>query len=308
MLSYCVTATNARDAALACVESIRRTHPGDLEHEILVLDNASEDALGEALARRERVRVLRRETRAGAAENRNLLLREARGELVLLMDADVELRDGAAAALVEAIGSGDQVAVAGGQLVYPNGNSSPCAWRFPGVGTAVAQLFFLGGLLVTQSRGEVVREVGWVQSAAMLVRRDAILGAGGYDEGFFLYSDETDLEKRLRDEGFAVVYVPGAVAVHREQLSSAGDRRRIVQFHRGRDRYMRKHHSLPAVLVCRWLWSLSYLLRAVVACFRPGVSAGVYLVHVRQSLRPGGGVGIEEAAAAFNATRASSSG
>jgi GT2 family glycosyltransferase len=300
MLSYCVTATNARDAALACVESIERTHPVDLEHEILVLDNASKDGLAESLAGRDGVRVVRREDRAGAAENRNALLRESRGELVLVLDADVELRTGAVAALVDAIESGERVAVAGGQLVYPDGSASPCAWRLPGVGAALAQLLFLGGLLVTQSRGDAVREVGWVQSAAMLVRREAVLGVGGYDEAFFLYSDETDLEKRLRDSGFAVVYVPQAVVVHHEQLSSAGDKRRIVQFHRGRDRYMRKHHSALAVHLARWLWSLAYVVRAVIACFRPGISPGAYLDHARQSLRPEVGEGVEEAAAAFN--------
>jgi GT2 family glycosyltransferase len=298
MLSYCVTATNARDAALACVESIERTHPVGLEREILVVDNASSDGTEAALGAREGVRTVRRDLRAGVAENRNVLLREARGELVLLMDADTELREGAVAALTAAMAADEEAGVAGGRLVYPDGSASPCAWRLPGVGTALAQLFFLGGLAVTQSRGEAVREVGWVQSAAMLVRRGAALAVGGYDEAFFLYSDETDLQRRLGEAGWKVLYVPGALVVHHEQLSSAADPRRIVQFHRGRDQYMRKHHSPAAVLACRWLWSLSYLLRAAIAVARPGMSAGSYLLHARQALRPDRGEGIEEAAAA----------
>jgi GT2 family glycosyltransferase len=301
MLSYCITATNAREAAVASVESIGRTHPEAMEREILVLDNASEDGTAEALAGREGVRVIRRERRAGAAENRNSLLREARGELCLLLDEDTELRDGAVSALVAAMEADGGGAVAGPQLVYPDGSPSPCAWRLPGVGPAVAQLFFVGGVFVTESGGSDVREVGWVQSAAMLVRREAVLGVGGYDEEFFLYSDETDLQKRLHDAGWKVLHVSDAIVVHHEQLSSGGDPRRIVQFHRGRDLYMRKHHSLPAVLACRVLWSLSFLARALIAGIRPGVSAGSFLLHARQSLRPGSGAGIAEAAEAFNA-------
>ena len=301
MLSYCITATNARESAVACVESIGRTHPEAVEREILVLDNASEDGTAEALEGREEVRVIRRERRAGAAENRNLLLREARGELCLLLDEDTELRDGAASALVAALEADEGGAVAGPQLIYPDESPSASAWRFPGVGAALAQLLFVGGVFIDQSGGEGVRSVGWVQSAAMLVRREAVLDVGGYDEAFFLYSDETDLQKRLHDAGWKVLHVPDAVVVHREQLSSGGDARRIVQFHRGRDLYMRKHHSLPAVMACRALWSLSFLVRAAIAVVRPGVSAGSFLLHARQSLRPGSGEGIAEAAAAFNA-------
>jgi hypothetical protein len=300
MLSYCITATNAREAAVACVESIERRHPAGIEREILVLDNASEDGTADALRGREGVRVLAQERRAGAAENRNVLLREARGELCLLLDEDTELREGAVAALIEALEASEKAAVAGPQLVYPDGSPSPCAWKLPGIGAAVAQLFFLGGVFVAQSGGDEVREVGWVQSAAMLVRREAVLEVGGYDGDFFLYSDETDLQKRLHDGGSKVLHVPGATVVHHEQLSGAGDERRIVQFHRGRDHYMRKHHSGLTVLACRALWSLSYLVRAAIAVARPGVSAGSFLLHARQAMRPASGEGIAEAAAAFN--------
>ncbi len=303
MLSYCVTATNARDEALACVASIERSHPAGLEREILVLDNASEDGTAGALEGREGVRVIRREARAGVAENRNALLGEARGELCLLLDEDTELQAGAVAALVAALEADERVAAAGPQLLYGDGSASSCAWHLPGLGTAVAQLFFLGGALITESGGSEVREVGWCQSAALLVRRQAALDAGAYDEEFFLYSDETDLQKRLHDAGWQILHVPAAEVVHHEQLSGAGDERRIVQFHRGRDLYMRKHHGWAVGLVCRVLWSLSYLMRAVIAWVRPGVSAGSFLVHARQSLRPGRGEGIEEAAAAFNASR-----
>ena len=283
-LSYCVTNTNAREAVLACVESIGRVHPPEIEHEILVLDNASQDGSADALRLIDGVRVIARERRAGASENRTILLREARGELCLLLDEDAALEPGAVDALVGALRSDPKGAVAGPSLVYPDGSESACAWRLPSAGTALAQLLFLGRALVTQSGGSETREVGWVQSAAMLVRRDAAEEVGWWDPAFFLYSDETDFEKRLHDAGWRILHVPEARAIHREQLSSdgAGAARRIVQFHRGRDRYMRKYHSLPAVLLTRVLWSLSYVPRALVAAVRPGQNAG------RLSPRPPG--------------------
>jgi GT2 family glycosyltransferase len=185
----------------------------------------------------------------------------------------------------------------------------PCAWRLPSVATALAQALFLHRRLVTESgRGEATAEVGWVQSAAMLVRREAAVEVGFYDPDFFVYSEEVDFQKRLRDAGWRVLHVPAARAIHHEQLATdrAGSSRRIVQFHRGRDMYMRKHHSRAAVLLCRLLWAWSYLPRALAASLIRGQSPRLYLLHARQALRPRSGAeGMAEAAEAYNRRLAS---
>ena len=101
--------------------------------------------------------------------------------------------------------------MAGAQLLAPDGSRSACAWRLPGVGASVAQALFLHRLLVTQSgRGHAIRRVGWVQSSAMLVRRAAAEQVGYLDPAFFVYSDETDFQKRLGDAGWEILFVPGA--------------------------------------------------------------------------------------------------
>ena len=88
-----------------------------------------------------------------------------------------------------------------------------------------------------------MREVGWVQSSAMLVRREAAEQVGWLDPDFFVYSDETDFCKRLRDAGWRILFVPAARAVHHDQLATDREAmpRRIVEFHRNRDLYFRKH-------------------------------------------------------------------
>ena len=89
-----------------------------------------------------------------------------------------------------------------------------------------------------------MRPVDWVQSAAMLVRREAAEQIGYFDPDFFVYSDEVDFCRRLADAGWHTLYVPDARAVHHEQLTTGTvPSRRIVEFSRNRDKYMRKHHS-----------------------------------------------------------------
>jgi N-acetylglucosaminyl-diphospho-decaprenol L-rhamnosyltransferase len=308
-LSYCVVNTNGRELLLTCLEAIGRTHPPRIEHEILVLDNASDDGSAEAVARRfPEVRVIARDRRAGLAENNSLLLREARGRFCLLLNEDSEILEGGAEALLEALNADPEAGAAGAQLLDPDRQPIPCAWRFPGLGTALAQALFLHRWLVTQDAGTSagdggqVREVGWVQSAAMLVRHEAAEDVGYLDPDFFVYSEEVDFQKRMRDAGWRILHVPAAMAIHHEQLAtdrSAGARR-VVQFHRGRAMYMRKHHSWPVGLLARILWAWSYVPRALAAMFMPGHHPGTYWLHARQALRPSRGEGMREAAEAYN--------
>jgi N-acetylglucosaminyl-diphospho-decaprenol L-rhamnosyltransferase len=302
-LSYCVVNTNGREHLLACLAAIQGAHPAGAEYEILVLDNASEDGSAEAVRALDvGVRLIERPARAGKAENDTTLLREARGEYALLLNEDSELQPGAAAALLETLDADPGAAAAGAQLLSPSGDPRPCAWRLPGVGTAVVGALFLHRLLTVQSRGERTRPVGWVQSSAMLVRRAAAEQVGYLDPAFFVYSDETDLCKRLGDAGWRVLYVPAARAVHHEQLATdpgAGERR-IVEFHRNRDLYVRKHHGRAAAAAVRGLTAWAYALRALGAPALPGHDPRWYWLNARQAMRPGRGAGLREAAADFN--------
>ena len=302
-LSYCVVNTNGRDHLLACIDAIRRTHPPALAHELIVLDNCSDD--GSAAALRERhpdVELIALQRRVGKAENDSTLLRAARGRLCLLLNEDAELQEGAAQALVEALDADPRAAVAGAQLLTSDGAPTASAWRLPGVAVALAGALFLHRRFTVQSGGRVPRRVGWVQSSAMLVRREAAEQVGYLDGDFFVYSDETDFCKRLTDAGWGILHVPAARAIHHDQLSTdaAAAGRRLVEFHRGRERYLRKHHSPAARVLVRLLGAWTYVVRAGAALALSGHDPRRYLLQARQELRPGRGAGIREAAEDYN--------
>jgi N-acetylglucosaminyl-diphospho-decaprenol L-rhamnosyltransferase len=295
--------TNGREWLLACLDAIDSTHPAGVAYEVLVLDNASED--GSAQAVRDAypaARLIPLDRRAGKAENDTRLLREARGELCLLLNEDTELREGATRALLDALEGDPRAAAAGAQLLTSDGEPTACAWRLPNAGWALAGALFLHDSYAVQSRGRSVRRVGWVQSSAMLVRREAAEQVGWLDPDFFVYSDETDFCRRLHDAGWRVLFVPQAHAVHHDQLSTdaAAMRRRIVEFHRGRDLYFRKHRMPVARVLWRLCWTWAYLARAAAATVLPGHDPRRYLTHARQQWNPARGEGIREAAEAHN--------
>jgi N-acetylglucosaminyl-diphospho-decaprenol L-rhamnosyltransferase len=295
-LSYCVVNTNGREYLLACLAAIERTHPPGVEREILVLDNASDDGSADAVrALGGEIRLLALERRTGKAENDSTLMREARGKYCLLLNEDSELHPGAAAALVGALDADPKAAAATPQLLDSAGNPVACAWRFPGVGTAAIGALFLHRRFTVESVGSETRPVDWAQSSALMVRREAAAAVGYMDPAFFVYYDECDFAKRLAEAGWHSLYVPGAQAVHHDQLSTdlAKGLPRIVEFHRNRDLYMRKHHGLPAAVCVRLLTAFSYATRAVVSLLLPEQPSKVYAVHARQALFPSRGRGMQ---------------
>ena len=238
-------AARAARALLDAVAAERDALP--FASEVLVLDNASRDGSAGAARRHTAAdTVIVNEERRGKGENDTALLRRARGRFCLLLNEDSELRPGAVAALHTALTERPKAAAAGLAAVRPDGSRQPSAWRFPSPRTALIGALFLHRRLTVQSSGDEIREVDWAQSAALLVdrrrRRDRLVRPA-----FFVYSDEVDFCKRLRAAGRDVLFVPEAVCVHHEQLSTGPvPERRIVELSRNRDRYMRKHHSAAA--------------------------------------------------------------
>jgi len=298
-LSYCVVNTNGREYLLACLAAIERTHPAGVEREVLVLDNASEDGSAEAVRTLGgEIRLIALERRAGKAENDSTLMREAKGAYCLLLNEDSELRPGATEALLEAMEADPKAAAATPQLLDSGGSPVPSAWRFPGVGTAAIGALFLHRRFTVQSLGSETRRVDWAQSSALMVRREAAAAVGYMDPAFFVYYDECDFAKRLADAGWHSLYVPAAEAVHHDQLSTdlAKGLPRIVEFHRNRDLYMRKHHGRAAALTVRLLTAWSYALRALAATVLPNRSARIMWAHARQALSPNRGESLRDRA------------
>jgi hypothetical protein len=123
----------------------------------------------------------------------------------------------------------------------------------------------------------------WVSGACLLVRRDVLESIGGWDESFFLYSEDTDLCRRVRAAGFDVRYEPTATAVHLGGRSSP--RASLLPLlATSRIHYAEKHSNRPGALLLRVGVALSSLSHLLVAR-RQGVRTG----HARAlaaALRP----------------------
>jgi GT2 family glycosyltransferase len=297
-LSVSIVNTNSRELLLACLESLAGT-----EAEIVVLDNASEDGSGDAV--RERfpgVRVIAQPHRAGFGANHNTVIRATTGRYVYVLNEDTTADDWGFDVLTAYLDAHPRVAALGPRVVYPDGRLQDSAWRFPTPLVSTVALATLGRLGVTQSRGVAPRAVDWVTGAAVVLRREALDEVGLFDEGFFLYSEEVDLQARLHRAGWEVHYFPKVSVVHHEsQFSTDIPERRINEMWRSRHRYWRKHHSGAGARVAALATGAQYAARAAlspVARRDPSVGARMRL-HARDAWRVKG-PGLRELADDWN--------
>ena len=265
-VSVSIVNTSSRDLLLACLESLESDRDGPVSVEVTVLDNASEDRSAEAV--RERfpwARVIAQRHRAGFGANHNAVIRATRGRYVYVLNEDATVEPGSFERLVAYMDCHPGVGAAGPHIRYPDGRHQPSAWRFPSPATAALGTLTLSRVGIEQSRGDEPRRVDWAMGCALLVRREALDRIGLFDESFFIYSEETDLCRRLADADYETHFLPQVTVFHHvSQFSAEVPERRINEEWRSRAHYWRKHHSPLVARGTALLTGLQYAARAAV--------------------------------------------
>jgi N-acetylglucosaminyl-diphospho-decaprenol L-rhamnosyltransferase len=300
-VSVSIVNTNSRELLLACLASLEEAVASGVE--VVVLDNASEDRSRDAVRHRfPDVRVIPQEHRAGFGANHNKVISTTAGGYVFVLNEDTTSDDWGFERIVEYMNAHPRVGALGPRIVYPDGRRQHSAWRFPTPLASLLSLPTLGRIGIAQSHGDAPRPVDWVMGAALLLRRRALEEVGPFDEDFFIYSEEVDLQLRLRRPGWEVHYFPTVTVVHHEsQFSAEIPERRINEMWRSRHRYWRKHHSPLGARVAALSTGLQYAARAAVARLvrRDRAFAGRMRLHARDAWRVTG-PGLRELAEEWN--------
>lgn len=217
--SILIVSYNAREHLTRCLESLARQAPA--ETEVIVVDNASRD--GSADLVRERFpdcRLIALETNPGFGAANNRAAEVARGDALLLLNADAWLADDALEHLHSTLDGHPRAGLVAPQLRYPDGR-----WQF----TWAPSTSVLGEVVqMARNRFEdaawnhrlvpkVLRTLtgpGWYSGACLMVRRAAYEAVGGFDESIFLYFEDVDLCRRLRHRGWRLAQAPDATVFH----------------------------------------------------------------------------------------------
>ena len=292
-LSVVILNWNARPYLVACLNSILAQH---WRHslEIIVVDNDSRVDDSVAVMKRDfsGVQLIETGRNLGFSAGNNLGYQRAKGRLVLFLNPDTIVEDGALDILCDWMDGHPDVGAIGPRMTYPDGELQASARAFPSFGAGLFRNSFLGrlwpnnpwarGYLLTDGDRSQTREVHWLSGSAVLARREALeqidRGSGPWDEDFFMYCEDIDLSYRLMERNWPRFYVPLATIQHHIGKSS--------DLAQGTN--VRRHHG------AMWLFYRKHYLRgkgvwlAPLAALGIGTRASLAMLKVARNYARGG--------------------
>ncbi|MEI6633810.1 MAG: glycosyltransferase family 2 protein [Chlamydiota bacterium] len=291
-LSLVVVSWNSSPYLRGCLSSIP-AGAGKLSFEVFVVDNASRDGSAD-LVRAEfpSAHLIANTVNRGFAAANNQGLRLATGRYALLLNPDTRVHEGALERLAAFMDGNPDAGACGPLLLNEDGSVQHAARRFPTFGFAFGSKTVLGRLGFfrrsydrVKMRGErfdEAMEVDQPSGAALFLRRSVLDRVGLLDEGYFIFFEEVDLCRRIRDAGCRIVLRPEARITHYGGRSRRQNRAAVIlPGARSLLRYFRKHEggmrSAFFDLAFRPLFALGICVDAAGA----GLKASLY------RLRPG---------------------
>lgn len=201
------------DFVLKCIESVRKNLSGN--YEIIVVDNSDKKDDYEI----ENVKIIKSPNR-GFAHANNLASAEASGKYLLFLNADTEFRKDFVPYFCENF-SGTEFGAAGLGLVYPDGSRQLSYWHentFAGEirNKKLENSFWNKDYTQIEklTSGTPAKEVDWVSGAAMIIPKNIFESAGGFNEDFFLFYEDADICRRIKQKGHKILFIPFDGLVH----------------------------------------------------------------------------------------------
>jgi len=280
-LAIVIVNYNVRDLLRRCLTSVFASR-GDLTFDVCVVDNASTDDSA-AMVRGEfpLVQLIANEENVGypAGNNQGLKLLgvdqaagEARPRYCLLLNPDTEVPADAFAQFVDYLDTHQDIGVIGPKLVLPDGSLDlACRRSFPTPEVSSYRMLGLSRLLPRSRRfgrynmtyldENEVADVDSVVGAFMMVRTRAVADVGLMDERFWMYGEDLDWAKRIKDDGWRVVYYPLVEVLHVKRASSRQNKRAQYEFYRAMLIFYQKHYRADTSYPLHLLIILGLLIK-----------------------------------------------
>jgi GT2 family glycosyltransferase len=277
--SIIIVSFNTREILRECLESVLR-ESSDLSVEILVVDNNSSDGSPQMVKESfPHVILLQSDVNLGFGSANNIALERAKGRYFVLLNSDAFFQAGALQKAIDHMNTQPDCGIGGSRLIGRDGSWQPSSRSFHSivhdliVMTGLAGKFpksrFFGHFDRTWADDDQPASVDWVPGAFSIIRPEVLQKTGLFDPAFFLYYEEVDLCRRIKQAGFSVWYWPDIVVVHiggessrqlKKTLEFSSMTAQVVMWRmRSTLLYYRKHHG-PQVYMAKWSELLMYHL------------------------------------------------
>ncbi|MBI2011649.1 glycosyltransferase family 2 protein [Candidatus Daviesbacteria bacterium] len=260
-LSIIILSFNTKDIIDECLSRVKKAKEFaeknlKSEIEVIVVENASSDGSKEMLESRHGwVRLIISKTNTGFSGGNNIGMKASRGKFILLLNSDCFVVDDTLVKSLEYFKNHPEVDLIGPRLNFKDGRLQPSAGYLP---TPLNTILWISGLarfpLMDQIASPIhpkdssffskERKVQWVMGAYFMFKREVYDATNGFDESIFMYGEEVEWCKRIKDQGFGLMYVPSIEVTHIDKASSKGELKNpLLSEIKAIVRYYRQHYK-----------------------------------------------------------------
>ena len=258
-----------------------RKAAAETSFEVIVIDNASADAsVGMVYAEYPDAKIIRSPENLGFGAACNIGARHARGDFLLFLNPDTELDPAAIDRAVDYLTKHPEAGLVGGRTRYPDGRLNPtCCFAEPTLWSAVcyatglASVFRRSRLFNPEALGawdrDSDRAVDVITGCFALLRTSLFRSLRGFDERFFMYSEDTDLSRRIRDLGLTCIHCRDVGVVHTGGGSDHVRSEKLAKVFAARSQYYDKHWTSLGSRTGRLLIDAAVIARRVASAAGP---------------------------------------
>ncbi len=264
-LSILIVNWNTGELLCECIRSIEIT-VGREACEVIVVDNASTDSSQQMVTSQfPWVEIIQCEMNLGFARANNLAVKKSSCEYILLLNPDTVLHVDSVNKLIALLDLNAAIGIVGPRMVNQDGSLQISAYPEPTLIREAWRLFHLDWLIPLSRypsdfwKWQQPQLVDIVTGACLLLRREIYESIGLFDEQFFVYSEEVDFCKRVKNAGWLIYYLPSSLVVHYGACSTRQvEESMFLELYKNKIKYFRKNSgNIAAYIYKRILWTAS---------------------------------------------------
>lgn len=233
-LSIIIVNYKSKDKLRNCLSFLKEANLSGINFEVILVENNSGEDLTEFLSFGENVKLVISNENLGMGRGNNLGIENSSGEYILILNPDTVIKDKAILTLINYLRANSQVGLIGPKLLYPDKSLQLSCSRFPTFFIPVLRRTFLGdyfkkirdSFTMSDFDHNSVLPVDWLMGSCLMFKRCYTLENGKifcpkFDDRYFMYFEDIDLARSIKEEGLEVIYNPEAIVIHDHARQSA---------------------------------------------------------------------------------------
>ncbi|MHB1336102.1 MAG: glycosyltransferase family 2 protein [Candidatus Humimicrobiaceae bacterium] len=255
----------------------------DFFYEIIIFDNGSSDGSTQYIEKkasiRKNIKLIKSAHNEGFCRGSNIAAKSASGKYLIFLNPDTKILEGNIKVLIDFLkekeAQGEKVGITGVKTINSDKTLQYSSRAFPSISRQFFESFFLfkvfaksrifGSYFMSWWDHENIMEVDWLSGSFMFVKKEIFDSINGFNEDYFMYSEDTDICLRLKREGFKNYYFPCYTIMHLDSaIASRNLLSRELGIWKSRRLYFKKNYSSLHALIVSALYFLGILNRLLI--------------------------------------------